>query len=122
MKKRRSSAPAGKRGAQQQCAEGVVEVQASRSIVAVVEDGGWAPAQQLKDRALEAAITSNNIALDFSGIDHLEASGLQVILACSADCKSAGKSLELLNVSSGLRVWFDHCGASEHFFPESAVN
>lgn len=120
MKKRRSSAP--RRGAKQQCAEDVVAGQASRSIVAVAEDGGWAPAEQLKDRALEAASTSDHVALDFAGIDHLEASGLQVILACNAACKSSGKSLELLNVSSGLRVWFDHCGATDHFFSESAVN
>jgi anti-anti-sigma factor len=118
MKKRSSSAPKAKKNDR---AAGGSATRAPQHTIAVAGESGWASAEELKERAVDALNTSAHIALDFSRIDYVEAGGLQVVLAIRAACVKTEKSLELVNVSPELRGWFEQCGGAEHLF-SSAVN
>lgn len=88
-----------------------------REIVVEVErSGDWMPADELRAAALAALEAGNDVSLHLDGIDHLDASALQILLALVAEQKQRGRQLELANTSSHLRQWFDYAGAAEVFF------
>jgi anti-anti-sigma regulatory factor len=117
--KRSSSAPG---ATNHESVKESVDKRASRSTIVVGGEGGWNSAEDLKQRGLDALNTSGDIVLDFSQINHLEAGGLQVVLAVRTACTSTGKSLDLVNVSPGLRAWFEQCGGADHLFSNCAGN
>jgi anti-anti-sigma factor len=53
-----------------------------------------------------------DLVLDLSGVDHLDASALQVLLAIRAEEQQRGGCLQLVNPSVSLRRWFDYAGAA----------
>lgn len=52
------------------------------------------------------------LAVDLSGLEHLDASALQVLLAIEAAQRQRGGGLEFTHVSDNLRKWFDYAGAA----------
>ena len=65
-------------------------------------------------RAVEAG---SDVTLHLGGIDHLDASALQIVLALDAEQEEQGRHLHLANASAHLREWFEYAGVAEHFFP-----
>lgn len=112
MKDRRAVGHGTLQALTEECAHRSDEPGLAQTIIAIASDGEWIPAEDLKERVLDAVSSAQNMALDFAGIRYLQGAALQVILACHSECERLGKTLTLVNVSSDLRAWFDHCGAS----------
>ena len=83
--------------------------------IEVRSSGGWLPPEDLREAALAAVSAGGDVALNLQGIEHLDASALQVLLALETEQKKEGRRLSLLNVSSHLRQWFDYSGAVDQF-------
>lgn len=73
------------------------------------------PAEELKRAAMAALDEGLDVTIDFDGLDHLDASALQILLALNAEQKRLGRNLRLANASSHLQRWFEYSGATEHF-------
>ena len=87
-----------------------------REIVVEVErSGDWMPADELRAAALAALEAGNDVSLHLGGIDHLDASALQILLALDAEQKVQGRHLELANAAPHLRQWFEYAGAADRF-------
>jgi anti-anti-sigma factor len=82
--------------------------------IAVGRSGDWMPPEELRALALEAVAAGAEITVDLQGLDHLDASSLQVLLAFAAEQKKGGKVFWLANSSTSLRRWFDIAGAIQH--------
>jgi anti-anti-sigma regulatory factor len=54
-----------------------------------------------------------DLTLDLSGVDHLDASALQILLALEAEQRRRGRRLHLVHPSEPLRQWFEYAGAAE---------
>jgi anti-anti-sigma factor len=61
------------------------------------------------------ASTAGELALDLSGLEHLDASALQVLLAIRAEQLRRNGRLRLANASENLRKWFAWAGADDLF-------
>jgi anti-anti-sigma regulatory factor len=85
-----------------------IVVQAERS-------GDWMPVDELRAAALAALEAGDDVSLHLDGIDHLDSSALQILLAFDADQKKQGRHLELANASPHLRQWFEYAGVPDHF-------
>ena len=86
--------------------------------IEVERSGDWMGAADLKDAAIAALSESNALTLNLNGIDHLDASAMQILLALEAEQVHRGQHLHLENASPRLRQWFDISGAADHFFAE----
>lgn len=73
------------------------------------------PPEDLRAAALAALSASGDVALNLQGIDHLDASALQILLALDTEQKKRGQNLHLASVSLQLRQWFDFAGVADHF-------
>ena len=78
------------------------------------------PPEDLREAALVASSASGDVAVNLQGIDHLDASALQVLLALDAAEKTRNHNLLLTNVSPLLRQWFDFAGVVDLHFPDRA--
>jgi len=88
--------------------------------VHAVHDGEWMEAADLRQRLLEqlreageASGARPALAVDLSGIDHLDASVLEVLLAARAHQQRAGATVRMVNASPSLRQWFEYAGAAD---------
>ena len=72
-----------------------------------------ASAEQFRESALRM-IREGDVMLDLEGVDHLDASALQILLAIGVEQKNRGRTLRLLNTSPGLMQWFEWTGAASH--------
>ncbi len=86
-----------------------------RFSIDVDRSGDWMPVQELRDAALGAIEVGSDVTLNLGGIDHLDASSLQILLALEAEQKRRGRQLELANPSPHLLQWFEYAGAADHF-------
>ena len=77
-------------------------------------------AEELKQGALEVVAEGKDIVLNLDGVDHLDASLLQILLALNAEQTKQGCNLRLLNASQLLQQWFEYSGAASSFFPAPA--
>ncbi len=87
------------------------------TFIEVERSGDWMPVEDLLKAALAASLADNDVTVNLNGIDHLDASSLQVLLALDIDRKKRGKILQLASPSPHLRQWFEFAGADEQFFP-----
>lgn len=79
-----------------------------------VRGGDWAPAEELKELALQALREGKDLSVNLSGVGHLDASVLQVLLAIETEQKRKGSKIQLLNASTDLQKWFEYSGAAAH--------
>lgn len=88
------------------------------STLHVVASGQWMDPSELRQWAIEQLTTpssdrpAHDLVLDLSGVDHLDTSALQVLLAIRAEEQQRGACLQLVNPSESLRRWFDYAGAA----------
>ena len=78
------------------------------------------PAEELRQAALAALAEGRDVTLNLDGVNHLDASALQVLLAFDAESGKSGRCLHLANASPELGKWFEYSGTAEHFFPDGA--
>lgn len=93
-----------------------VEARASR--LHAGRSGEWMEASALRLRAIELFAGSpdapaSDLVLDLEGLDHLDASALQVLLAIAADQRRRGGALQIEHISASLQQWFGYAGAAE---------
>ena len=74
--------------------------------------------EEFRAIALSAAGTDGNLTVNLQGVDHLDASALQILLALAAERKKRGKGLRLANASLALSRWFEYAGGRENISPE----
>ena len=91
-----------------------------QAVIDAERAGRWMPAEELREAALAATKQGQDLTLNLNGIDHLEASALQVLLAADAEQRQQGRHLVLSNASPGLRQWLEYSGAAERFFGDGA--
>jgi anti-anti-sigma factor len=89
----------------------VVERNSMGRVVEAVRDGDWLPAGDLRAAALEAAAADTDLALNLEGVDYLDGSCLQTLLALGRDQLKRERKLVLVHASPALRQWFDFAGA-----------
>jgi anti-anti-sigma factor len=77
-------------------------------------------AEELRETALKAMEADGDITLNLDGVDHLDASSLQILLALGKEQKKRGRHLDMVNASSHLRRWFEYSGAADDFFRDGA--
>ena len=82
--------------------------------------GDWMSTDELRAAALAAVEAGGGVTLRLDGIDHLDASALQILLALDAEQKKRGVQLEITGASPHLRQWFAYAGAAEQFFHDGA--
>ncbi len=80
--------------------------------------GEWMEASALRLEAIELlagnpGAPASDLVLDLDGLDYLDASALQVLLAIGAEQRRRGGTLQLEHVSPRLQQWFDYAGAAE---------
>ncbi len=89
-----------------------VRIHAARS-------GQWIEAETLRCWAMEQIESRTDaspgivpaLTLDLSGLEHLDTSALQILLALDRKQRQRGSQLRLENPSQSLRRWFDYAGA-----------
>ena len=89
-------------------------------LIEAERSGDWMPAEELRTAALGAVETGNEVTLNLGGIDYLDASALQILLALGAEQKKRGRRLEVAGASPHLRQWFEYAGAVEVLFHDGA--
>ncbi|HVT99209.1 MAG TPA: STAS domain-containing protein [Acidobacteriaceae bacterium] len=78
--------------------------------------GQWMEASALRQWALEQLNCdepARELVIDLEGLEHLDASALQVLLALRAEQVRRGGVLRFEHASPGLRPWFVWAGAAE---------
>lgn len=81
----------------------------------VARGGDWLPRDEFLKAAVDAAAAAADVVVSLEGIDYLDASALQILLALHAEQKRKSRHLLLTNASPALRRWFEYAGASQHF-------
>jgi len=78
--------------------------------------GEWMEALELRRRAteeLEAHSQLREVVIDVGGLEHLDASALQVLVAIRGELRGRKGRLRLEHASEGLRRWFRYAGAED---------
>jgi len=86
----------------------------TETVILVTREGDWLPPQELRALALSAIDTDGNLTVNLEGVDHLDASALQVLLALAVERKKRGKGLRLANASLALSRWFEYAVEDTH--------
>ncbi len=81
--------------------------------------GQWIEAEAIRRWAVEqpeppagaSPANAPELILDLSGLEHLDTSALQILLALDREQRQRGGQLRLENPSASLRRWFDYAGA-----------
>jgi hypothetical protein len=82
----------------------------TETVIFVTREGEWLPPVELRALALSAVGTEGNLTVNLEGVEHLDASALQMLLALAAERKKRGKGLRLANASQALSRWFEYAG------------
>jgi anti-anti-sigma factor len=91
---------------------------ATETVIDVTRDGDWLPPEEFRAVALSAAQREGNLTVNLQGVDHLDASALQILLALAAERKKRGRRLYLSNASTSLSHWFEYAGGRENISAE----
>ncbi|MGD0731331.1 MAG: STAS domain-containing protein [Terracidiphilus sp.] len=91
------------------------ELARTRSCIDIERSGDWMPAEELRNAALGALEAGSDVTVNLAGVDHLDASALQILLVLDAEQKRWGRSFNLANSSPQLRYWFEYAGAADRF-------
>ena len=82
----------------------------TETVIIVTREGDWLPPEELRAIALSAVDTDGNLTVNLEGVEYLDASALQTLLALAAERKKRGKGLRLANASLALSRWFEYAG------------
>jgi anti-anti-sigma regulatory factor len=93
----------------------------SASTLAVAISGDWLPVEQLHEKALAATREGGDVVLNLGGVDHLDASAFQILLALSIEQKKLGRELRCEDASASLKHSFKIAGANQHLFANEDV-
>jgi anti-anti-sigma factor len=91
---------------------------ATETVINVTRDGDWLPLEEFRAVALSAAQAEGDLTVNLEGVDHLDASALQILLALAAVRKKRGAGLYLANASTSLSHWFEYAGGHENISAE----
>jgi len=91
---------------------------ATETVIDVARDGDWLPPEEFCAVARSAAQAEGNLTVNLEGVDHLDASALQILLALAVERKKRGRGLYLANVSPALSHWFEYAGGRESISAE----
>jgi len=81
-------------------------------VVEVVRDGDWPSSADLLAVAIEAAAANIDLTFNLRGVEYLDGSSLQTLLALARDQLKRERKLVFIQVSPALRQWFDFSGAA----------
>ena len=111
---------------------------APTSTIHVAQSGEWIQAEDLRQQAMEqlgcaASATSPgpgkpiagkqvDLVLNLGGVDHLDASALQILLAIQAEELLKGRRMQVTNSSALLKQWFEYAGAGALLSPRVKPN
>lgn len=80
-----------------------------------VREGEWLPREEFYAEALRLSAGNADVVVDLDGVDYLDASSLQMLLALDAGQKSRTHGFVLKNASPALLCWFEYAGAVKQF-------
>lgn len=99
------------------------------AVVPAANNGEWLDAAELRARLLDeietktgaqAAVRAEEsagvrwpLAVDLTGLEHLDAAALEVLLAAASEVRGRGGRLHFNNCTASLERWFGHAGAEE---------
>ncbi len=83
--------------------------------------GNWISPDQLWTSALAIAREGGDVNVPLDGLEHLDASALQILLALAAELRRTGHNLELAGPQAALERWFEIAGAAALLRPASAT-
>lgn len=92
-----------------------IEEGQSPALIAVARSGDWMPADELREAALAALQEGGDVTFNLAGLDHLDASALQILLAFAEEQTKQGRQMHLLKASPALGKWFEFAGTSTLF-------
>ena len=91
---------------------------ATETVINATRDGEWLPPDEFRAVALSAVQAEGDLTVNLQGVDHLDASALQILLALAAERKKRGRGLCLANASTPLSHWFEYAGGRENISAE----
>jgi STAS domain len=94
----------------------------TETVIIVTREGEWLPPDELRALALSAVDVDGNLTVNLEGVDHLDASVLQMLLALAAERKKREKGLRLANASLALSRWFEYAGGGHTSLLNMSVN
>lgn len=80
-----------------------------------VRDGGWLPVEEFYAQIIELSTKNVDIVVDLGGVEYLDASSLQMLLALNVAQKAGSCGLAIQHASPGLLCWFEYAGAVQEF-------
>jgi anti-anti-sigma factor len=94
----------------------------TETVILVTREGEWLPPGELRALALSAVDADGILIVNLEGVEHLDASALQLLLALAAERKKRGKGLRLANASLALSRWFEYAGGEHTSLLNMSVN
>ena len=91
---------------------------ATETVIDVTRDGDWLPSDEFCAAARSAAQVEGDLTINLQGVDHLDASALQILLALAVERKKRGRGLYLANASTSLSHWFEYAGGRDKISAE----
>jgi len=89
---------------------------AASTTLHAARSGQWVEAEAMRRWAMEQlgspAGPTRELVVDLGGLEHLDASALEVLLAIRAEQRVRNGVLRLVHASHGLRRWFEYAGAA----------
>lgn len=89
--------------------------QAIPSHLAIACGTDWVSAEQLRLNALALLESNTDITIDFTGVDSLDTTTLQILIALEVEQERKDLALSTTGVSAELRHWFSYAGADGYF-------
>jgi anti-anti-sigma factor len=90
----------------------------AETVIYVTREGDWLPPEELHAAALSAVTAEGNLTVNLRGVDHLDGSTLQILLALARERKRRGGALTLAEASPQLSRWFEYAGERENISTE----
>jgi len=84
-------------------------------ILKVAREGDWIGPDDFRDASAQAVDAHLDVHIDLEGLDHLDASALQILLALRVEQQRNDRRLSLINASAALLRWFEFAGATRLF-------
>ncbi len=118
MSKRRNRVPVPAPAAPPGTAAGAAAAAEARpaiQVIKVARDGDWLAADEFREACAQAADGRIDVHIDLEGLEHLDASALQILLALRVKQQRNDRRLSLINPSASLLRWFEFAGAARLF-------